>query len=57
MNMAVADNYMLLKRWYPEASDEQLTKHLVELALNWLNDEDNPFGKEKAWRYFNSGLE
>ena len=56
MNMVVADNYMLLKRWYPEASDEQITKHLVELALNWLNDEDNPFGKEKAWRYFNSDL-
>lgn len=26
---------------------------MIDLAVNWLADEDNPFGNEKAWRYFN----
>ena len=23
-----------------------------ELAVNWINDEDNPYGESKIWCYF-----
>lgn len=63
LNMVKSDDYLLLHRWYkeanPTATDEAAcakwcSDKLVELAVNWLNDPDNPFGKEKAWGYFNS---
>lgn len=53
MNMVKSDYCNLLSMWYPDATDTEREKRLVELALNWLNDEDNPYGKEKAWKYFN----
>lgn len=53
MNMVISDNHNLLKRWYPDATEEQLEKHYVELALNWLEDEDSPYGMRKIWAYMN----
>lgn len=50
MNMIYSDNYCLLKEWWPEISDEDLTRKIAEMSVNWLNDED--FGEGKAWRYF-----
>ena len=54
LNMVKSDNYNKLKRWFPNDADEELTKKLVEEAVNYLNDDDNPFGNEKIWKYLNS---
>ena len=53
MNMVIADNANMLALWFPDATETQKEKHYIELALNWLNDDDNPYGKEKAWKYLN----
>ena len=50
----MSDDYLLLKQWFPKLSSEKLTEKVVESAINWLNDEDNPYGTEKAWGYFNN---
>ena len=54
MNMVKSDNCNKLKRWFPEASSAELFDKLVEEAVNYLDDEDNPFGNEKIWKYLNS---
>lgn len=53
LQMMKSDNCPLLKEWFPAATEEELTKKVVALAVNWLADEDNPFGKEKIWSYLN----
>lgn len=50
LNMIKSDNYMLLKTWFPDADDKELLNKMIDLAVNWLNDEDNQEGK--IWRYF-----
>lgn len=63
LNMIKSDYCPLLQKWYKEinptdtdetACEKWCMGKFVELAVNWLNDPDNPFGKEKAWGYFNS---
>lgn len=54
INMIKSDNCNLLHEWFPEDTEEQHTARMVEMAVNWLKDEDNPFGNEKIWKYFNS---
>ena len=53
LNMIYSDNYNLLMKWFPEDSEEQLMDKMVDLAVNWLRDDDNPYGHCKAWGYFN----
>lgn len=53
LNMIYSDNYNLMKKWFPEDSEEQMMDRMVDLAVNWLRDDDNPYGKCKAWGYFN----
>lgn len=31
-----------------------MVEKLVEEAVNYLDDADNPYGDEKIWRYLNS---
>lgn len=54
LNMTYSDNYNLLKKWFNDASEEQLTDKMVDMAVTWLIDADNPYGTCKAWGYFNS---
>ena len=54
LNMIKSDYCMLLKKWFPNESGAECLKRMVMLTVNWLKDEDNPFGDEKVWRYFNS---
>ena len=42
-----------LKSWFPNATDDELTAKIVEATVDWINDEDNPFGKQKTWKYMN----
>ena len=55
MNMIKSDYCPLLFEWFPDDDDDQLDERIVQLAINWLQDEDNPFGSSKPWCYFNSG--
>ena len=53
LNMIKSDYCPLLKKWFPDESKEDHLKRLVSLTINWLSDDDNPFGTEKIWLYFN----
>ena len=53
VNMIWSDNYTLLKRWFPNADDSGLSGKAVEMAINWLDDPDSPFGRNKIWGYLN----
>lgn len=53
MNMVKSDQYLKLKKWFPAATEDELLDKLVDEAVTWLNDPDNPFGSTKAWSYFN----
>ena len=53
LNMIKSDNYELYKKRFNGYSDNQLDKLFIEDAINWLDDKDNPFGKNKIWKYLN----
>jgi len=53
MNMIKSDNCRLLDKWFPDEKKEERDRRLVDLSLNWLKDEDNPFGDGKVWCYIN----
>ena len=52
LNMIKSDNYILLCQWFPEANEMELQDKIVEMTVNWLNDEDNPYGDGKICGYF-----
>ena len=54
LNMIRSDYYLLVKKWFPNSSEDEMTRKFIDLPVNWLNDSDNPFGEEKVWLYFNS---
>lgn len=54
VQMIYSDNYSILHKWFNDISDEDLQQKVYELAINWLDDDDNPFGNKKIWCYFNS---
>ena len=56
MSMIKSDYCALLNEWFPGEDDDARNEKIVRLAINWLQDDDNPFGKTKAWCYFNSNL-
>ena len=56
MNMIKSDHCSLLSDWFPEDDEAERNNRIVRLAINWLQDEDNPFGQSKVWCYFNSRL-
>lgn len=51
LNMIKSDYHNIIDAWFGEEDNED---KYIELAANWLNDKDNPFGTEKVWKYFNS---
>lgn len=53
LQMMRSDNYNMLKKWFPDATQEEHDKKTVDLAVTWLNDEDNPYGTSKIWGYLN----
>ena len=53
VNMIKSDDYTMLERWYPGLTSEQYDEKIVEMSLNWLKDEDNPYGDSKIWSYLN----
>ena len=55
LNMLKSDECQLLHKWFPEATDDEFEIKVVESAINYLNDSDNPYGTEKVWGYLNGG--
>lgn len=59
LNMIKSDYCPLLEKWYnkltPAPADMKtwFEEMIKELTVNWLDDDDNPYGNEKIWRYFN----
>lgn len=53
LNMIKSDNCLVIKKWFPGITPEEADKKFIELAVNWLNDEDNPYGNNKIWEYLN----
>ena len=53
LNMVKSDNCNKLRSWFPDAADDELLEKLTEEAVNYLDDEDNPYGTEKVWKYLN----
>lgn len=53
LNMAKSDNCPMYRKWFPGASAEDMDEHFIDAAINWLDDDDNPYGTEKAWKYLN----
>ena len=33
--------------------EDEFNQKIYQLATNWLNDKDSPFGNSKTWYYFN----
>ena len=55
MNMAASDNWCMLHKWWPNITPEQFAEKVTDIAVNWLNDPDSPFGEKKVWGYLHAG--
>lgn len=53
INMTKADNYCMLTEWHPNTSDDEIDAKIVQMAINYFNDEDAPHPQTKIWSYFN----
>ena len=53
LNMVKSDNCPILRKWFPNLQENELEAKVIELAISWLNDDDNPYGTEKVWGYLN----
>lgn len=54
MHSIASDNHALLIEWFPDEDMADREKRYVKMTVNWLADEDNPYGPgKKAWGYFN----
>lgn len=51
LNMSAADNWCMLKEWFPTASVETMNEKLADMAVNFLDDPDSPYGDGKIWKY------
>ena len=50
LEMNFTDSINLYKSWWPEATQEQLDTKVIESAINYLNDDDDP--DCKIWHRF-----
>jgi len=53
MNMIASDNWCLLHDWFPDMDDAEFASKVTDMAVNWLDDPDNPYGDAKIWGYLN----
>lgn len=50
LNMVASDNHNLIMKWFPESTAESRLEKYVEMAVNWLHDQDWP-ETDKIWAY------
>lgn len=56
LHLVSTRNHKLLVKWFPKEDTDEREDRYVEMAVNWLHDEQSPFGKgTKIWGYMNSG--
>ena len=53
LNMVASDNWCMLDRWFPDMNEAERNKRLVDMAVNWLKDEDAKHPDSKIWNYIN----
>lgn len=53
LNMEASDKWLLLERWYPNMTEQERNAKLVDLAVNFLKDEDAKHPDSKIWHYLN----
>lgn len=53
LNMVASDNWCMLERWFPDMTESERNTRLVEMALNWLKDDDAKHPDSKIWHYLN----
>ena len=51
LEMLYSDNICMYREWWPEANDSVLEAKVIDAAVNYLNDDDDPDGK--IWKRFN----
>lgn len=51
LEMLRADYYNLLRMWMPDATEDEIDKKVVDMAVAYLNDDDGEEGK--IWKRFN----
>lgn len=54
LSMIMSDNHQLLEEWFPDTTEEQMMSYIIDMATNYLDDEDAPHPKTKIWSYFNA---
>lgn len=52
LEMLYSDDICLYRRWWPEATEEELEGKVVEASVNYLNDDDDM--ESKIWKRFES---
>jgi hypothetical protein len=50
LEMMWTDNVCMLREWWPNATPAELDGKVVDMALNYLNDDDDADGK--IWKRF-----
>ena len=50
LHMVVSDYHNLLNKWFPDEPQEERVGKYVELAVNWLADDDQP-ATDRIWAY------
>ena len=54
MSMMKSDYCPLIMAWFPGIGEDERNEKIVQLAINWLKDDDSPFAGRKPWGYLNS---
>lgn len=55
IHFVASKNHSLFLRWFHDEDMSSRETRYVDMSVNWLKDEDNPFGTKKIWGYLNSG--
>lgn len=52
LEMCYTDNHCLLKTWFPNATEDDIKTKAVDMAVNYLNDDDDD-DEGRIWHRFN----
>ena len=53
LNMEASDKWRLLEGWFPNMTEQDRNARMVDLAVNFLRDEDAKYPTSKIWHYLN----